>query len=212
MEEIAPQDYKGPLPGEMSDNENSNVDVNQLKAVEPIEESPLNEQSVRKQIRSSESKNAPVPIVQQPADGNTSDTETQHPVLSDTKQQEEALNESRETVPIPERKHVIYFKHNSNELPDQSYDTLNRIAAYMLSNPGSTIEVKGYTDSTGSHSYNVSVSGFRANTIKIFLVGKGVDPAKIQTVGLGPENPIASNKTEEGRRKNRRVELELNYE
>jgi outer membrane protein OmpA-like peptidoglycan-associated protein len=82
----------------------------------------------------------------------------------------------------------------------------------MLSNPASTIEVKGYTDSTGSYSYNVSVSEFRANTIKIFLVGKGLDPSKIKTVGLGPENPIASNKTEEGRRKNRRVELELNVE
>ena len=80
----------------------------------------------------------------------------------------------------------------------------------MLNNPTSTIDINGYTDSTGNYNYNMSVSEFRANTIKIYLVGKGVEPAKIKTAGLGPENPIATNETEEGRRKNRRVEIELN--
>ena len=124
---------------------------------------------------------------------------------------EKKSTEKQTPVPFPfdENKVLIYFKHNSNELPDQSFEMLNKIAAYMIATPGSSINIKGYTDSTGSYTYNVSVSEFRANTIKTFLVGKGVGAERIKTLGMGPENPIASNKTETGRRKNRRVEIEL---
>jgi outer membrane protein OmpA-like peptidoglycan-associated protein len=117
----------------------------------------------------------------------------------------------QESIPFPfeENKVLIYFKHNSNELPDKSFETLDQIADYMLKKPGISINIKGYTDSTGSYSYNVSVSEFRANTIKTFLAGKGIEAARIKTFGLGPENPIASNETDAGRRKNRRVEIEF---
>ncbi len=72
------------------------------------------------------------------------------------------------------------------------------------------ISVKGYTDSSGSLSYNVSISKFRANIIKTYLAGKGINPSRITALGLGPENPLASNETAEGRRQNRRVEIEFN--
>jgi outer membrane protein OmpA-like peptidoglycan-associated protein len=122
------------------------------------------------------------------------------------------LSEQQEEAPVLERKIVIYFKRNSNELPDESYQTLNRIAGFMMHSTFARISIKGYTDSTGDYSYNVSVSRFRANTIKTYLVGKGVDPANIKADGLGPENPIATNNTAEGRRKNRRVEIELSVD
>ena len=114
--------------------------------------------------------------------------------------------------PFPDRKMLIYFKHNSNDLPDEAFEALNRIAEFMIHNPESKVSVKGYTDSSGSRSYNVSVSQFRANTIKSYLVGKGVRPSHINAVGLGPEDPIATNATEAGRRSNRRVEIELNID
>jgi outer membrane protein OmpA-like peptidoglycan-associated protein len=125
---------------------------------------------------------------------------------------EPAPVEKEVAVPFPfmGKKVLIYFKHNSNELPDQSFDVLNQVADYMLHRPDTSIDIKGFSDSTGSYTYNVSVSEFRANTIKTFLVGKGVASARIKTFGLGPENPIATNKTEEGRRKNRRIEIEFN--
>ncbi|MBW2410792.1 MAG: OmpA family protein, partial [Deltaproteobacteria bacterium] len=81
---------------------------------------------------------------------------------------------------------------------------------YAIANPGVKVSVEGYTDSSGSYSYNISVSQFRANTIKSYLVGKGVNPAQITAAGLGPESPIAGNDTEAGRRQNRRVEIKLN--
>ena len=122
------------------------------------------------------------------------------------------LDNNQPAAPFPERNIIIYFKRNSNELPDQAYETLNRIADFLTQRPDSSIDIKGYTDSTGNYSYNMSVSEFRANSIKIYLVGKGVDASRINSVGLGPVDPIASNETAAGRSKNRRVEIELNIE
>jgi len=208
MDEIAPQKYKGPLPEELKAEQSTNVQVSELKDIAPIKESPISDQSVRKQIPSPEIQNSSNAKALQPIDeGSTK--RLRQPAATDEDPKKVASSETQEVVPLAEREFIIYFKHNSNELPDQSYATLNRIADFMQNSPSATIDIKGYTDSTGSYSYNVSVSEFRANTIKIFLIGKGIDPSKIKTVGLGPENPIATNKTEEGRRKNRRVELEL---
>jgi general secretion pathway protein A len=108
------------------------------------------------------------------------------------------------------QKIIIYFNHNSNDLPEKTYRTLDRIASALQENQGMEISVKGYTDSSGSLSYNVSISKFRANIIKTYLAGKGINPARITALGLGPENPVASNETAEGRRQNRRVEIEFN--
>ncbi len=124
--------------------------------------------------------------------------------------QDTAVKTSEESRLTPGQKTLIYFKHNSNDLPDEVFEALDHIADYVLGNPAVKVRVEGYTDSTGSYSYNISVSQFRANTIKSYLVGKGVSPAQITAVGLGPESPIASNNTEAGRRQNRRVEIKLN--
>ena len=127
-------------------------------------------------------------------------------------EQKTKLAKKQGVRPFPDRKMLIYFKHNSNDLPDEAFEALDRIAEFMIHNPESKVSVKGYTDSSGSRSYNISVSQFRANTIKSYLVGKGVRSSHINAVGLGPENPIASNTTEAGRRSNRRVEIELNID
>jgi general secretion pathway protein A len=102
---------------------------------------------------------------------------------------------------------VIRFNHNSNELPTNAYTPLDRFAASLLQNPNISVIVNGYTDDTGVLSYNVSVSEFRANIVKSYLVGKGVDPSRITANGLGPKDPIGSNATAEGRSLNRRVEI-----
>ncbi len=110
---------------------------------------------------------------------------------------------------LTEHSSSLYFKHNSNDLQDKAFETLDRIADYVIENREVNVSVEGYTDSSGSYSYNISVSQFRANTIKSYLVGKGVNPSQIAAKGLGPERPIATNNTEAGRTKNRRVEIKL---
>jgi general secretion pathway protein A len=104
---------------------------------------------------------------------------------------------------------VIPFKHNSNELSAETYRLLDGFAASLLDDSGYTVSIRGYTDTSGALSYNMSISQFRANMIKSYLVGKGVAPERITAVGLGPEDPVAANDTEAGRRQNRRVEIEF---
>ena len=185
IEEIAPQQYKGPAPEKTDVAKNTEVKPSDIKTAPPVIKVPDDKRIVKKQVQEI----APVKKIEP----------------------EPAPIEEEVAVPFPfkEKKVLIYFKHNSNELPDQAFERLNQIADYMLHNPDASIDIKGFTDSTGSYTYNVSVSEFRANTIKTFLVGKGIDIDRIKTFGLGPENPIATNNTEEGRRKNRRVEIEF---
>lgn len=104
---------------------------------------------------------------------------------------------------------ILDFSRNSNEFSDQSYKTLSDLAVYLKNNSNAFVLVIGYTDNFGSYSYNVNLSSFRANTVKSFLVGKGIDKNRIKATGLGPDNPIASNDNEDGREKNRRVEIEI---
>jgi general secretion pathway protein A len=104
---------------------------------------------------------------------------------------------------------VLYFKHNSNEIREKEVAKLDRIVEFMTKNPETKIEVKGYTDSLGLLDYNLHISDLRANIIKIYLTNRGIHNSRIKAKGLGPENPIASNETLEGRRLNRRVEIEF---
>lgn len=183
MQEIAPQEYKGPVPEEKQVGQDVKPEPGETREVKPVDETPVERN----------------PTVQKPTEAAAEKkTATEEPPAR-----------IPQPPPFPGLKTLIYFDFNSNELPDPAFKTLDRIADYLKQTPGARVTIKGYTDSTGSFSYNISVSQFRANTIKTYLTGKGVEPSRITAVGLGPENPIATNETEEGRRKNRRVELEL---
>ena len=111
---------------------------------------------------------------------------------------------------IPESgKIILDFKHNSNDFSDNDYAILEKFARYMQRNPDVSALVIGYTDDVGAYSYNVNLSSFRANIVKSYLAGKGIDISRIRATGLGPEHPRASNSTPAGRRMNRRVEIEV---
>lgn len=114
-----------------------------------------------------------------------------------------------EPLPLMKEKVTIHFKLNSNEIEDQSYGVLDRIATYLVQHPNEAIKVRGFTDSSGSSSYNESVSRFRASAVKSYLVGKGVLSGRIQTFAMGDALPIATNETLQGRSQNRRVEIEF---
>ena len=110
--------------------------------------------------------------------------------------------------PFARGKVIIYFPYNSNELTPEALAVMDRIAEFLQASPSRKAEIRGYTDSVGAVNYNVSVSAFRANSIKSYLTGKGVNASSLTAQGLGPKNPIASNDTLEGREQNRRVEIE----
>jgi general secretion pathway protein A len=104
---------------------------------------------------------------------------------------------------------TVNFKVDSNELTPKDMQGLDRIAALMKARDDIRAKVTGYTDAVGNLHYNLKVSEFRANIVKTYLVGKGVAGGRITTAGMGPANPVASNDSLEGRRRNRRVEIEL---
>ena len=94
-------------------------------------------------------------------------------------------------------------------LSTQDYAIANHLADIALQNTDVNIHIKGYTDAIGSERYNKKLSKFRAEFFKSYFIGRGIDPARIETFGMGPHNPAASNATPEGRRANRRVEIEF---
>ena len=105
---------------------------------------------------------------------------------------------------------IIYFDKDSKELTEKAKEKLDRVVEIIAKNPKVEITLNGYTDSFGSPSYNKFFSESRANMVKVYLTKKGIDPSKIKTIGHGAQKFLATNKTKEGRRFNRRVEIDLN--
>jgi len=79
----------------------------------------------------------------------------------------------------------------------------------LKENPEVRLELAGYTDGTGTEVYNKGLSDKRSKAVFDYLVSRGIAASRMRTVGYSESNPVASNKTEEGRAKNRRVELRI---
>jgi outer membrane protein OmpA-like peptidoglycan-associated protein len=103
--------------------------------------------------------------------------------------------------------HIINFRSGSSQIPRESAPVLERSASAIKSAPaGTVLEVGGYTDNVGNSTANQKLSQQRADSVRRFLIDKGVNSGSIVAKGYGDSNPIASNDTEEGRFKNRRIE------
>jgi OOP family OmpA-OmpF porin len=101
----------------------------------------------------------------------------------------------------------VNFEFNKATLTEDSRAILLEVAKSLAANPGVRVEVGGHTDSKGTNAYNLGLSRERAKTVEDFLEANGVSPAQISSRGYGEARPVASNRTEEGRAQNRRVEL-----
>jgi OmpA-OmpF porin, OOP family len=105
---------------------------------------------------------------------------------------------------------VINFRSGSSQIPRESMPVLEQSASAIKSAPaGTKLEVGGYTDNAGNPAANQKLSQQRADSVRRFLVDKGVNSDSLVAKGYGGSNPIASNDTEEGRFKNRRIEFKV---
>jgi outer membrane protein OmpA-like peptidoglycan-associated protein len=103
----------------------------------------------------------------------------------------------------------ITFATDSADIASSFYSPLNNLATSFRQYNQNSIEIVGHTDSTGNHAYNMSLSQRRAQSVANYLMAQGVDASRLSTRGAGPDQPVASNATADGRAQNRRVEVTL---
>ena len=103
----------------------------------------------------------------------------------------------------------VLFATNKADLKSNGLVNINKLAQFLQENPDRKVIVEGYTDSTGSASYNQSLSERRATSVQVALIKMGVDPARIVAQGYGKEYPVAENSSVSGRAMNRRVEVTI---
>jgi len=115
-----------------------------------------------------------------------------------------ADNELKVTV-----KNDVLFDYNSAALRSASRSSLREMANVFEQYPNTTIAVEGFTDSTGSASYNERLSERRASSVANYLESLGVRSSRLDTIGYGETHPRASNSTASGRQLNRRVEIHI---
>jgi len=121
--------------------------------------------------------------------------------ISNSDQAEEQMS----LVEFFENKLVIRFDFDSNIIRNNAFLSLNRLADLLIQEKDAQIIIKGYTDSLGIYSYNLKLAEFRANIVRTYLLGRGVNPEQILTIGMGPINTGEA----ESNQAYRKVEIEL---
>ena len=119
----------------------------------------------------------------------------------------------KETIILEKGKTVVLegvtFKTGSANLTKESETTLEKAFIAMVANADVQVEIAGYTDNVGSDALNDGLSLRRAQSVKAWLVKKGINAKRMTTVGKGKRDPIATNDTPEGRAQNRRIEFHV---
>ncbi len=103
----------------------------------------------------------------------------------------------------------IFFDSDSHTLKDISLVELEKIIEFLELNSNLKVEISGHTDNTGAPAYNLDLSQKRADEVVKYLVGKGIEAARLRAKGYGDTVPAGDNSTEEGKAKNRRTELKV---
>jgi OOP family OmpA-OmpF porin len=103
----------------------------------------------------------------------------------------------------------IYFDSGSATLKQSSFSVLDDVADLLRENSEVRVEIAGHTDSDGSAAYNQDLSRRRAESVRSYLVQKGISASRLTTVGYGESQPVASNATADGKAQNRRIEFRV---
>ncbi len=129
--------------------------------------------------------------------------------MRNAKNTEDVLRGDKTNKPNIYKLDGVFFETNSSFLTKGSYDQLDRLAELLKDKPNLTLRILGHTDYIASDEYNQWLSERRAKSVQEYLAKKGVSPERLTAIGYGKKVPVASNETEEGRAKNRRVEIEV---
>jgi len=102
---------------------------------------------------------------------------------------------------------LTHFEFDDTRIREKYYGDLDRVADILSANPDIKVEVQGHTDNRGTDAYNLRLSRERAEAVVEYLVNRGVDALRMKASGYGDSEPIDSNRTDEGRERNRRVQI-----
>lgn len=114
-----------------------------------------------------------------------------------------------EGIRVTLKENMVNFAFNSSNISNTGKANLDKLATVLANNPDTNISIYGHTDSKGSDAYNQTLSEKRANSVKTYLVSKGISSARMTAKGMGETEPIATNDTDAGRAQNRRVEFAI---
>lgn len=104
---------------------------------------------------------------------------------------------------------TVFFQTGKATIKRESFPLLDEVAVALLDHPTFRVRVEGHTDSVGNDQRNMKLSQARADSVRRYLMGRGVAPERLVAVGFGEENPLDDNATEAGRAINRRVEFHI---
>ncbi|MEJ8857263.1 OmpA family protein [Variovorax robiniae] len=104
---------------------------------------------------------------------------------------------------------IVEFEVGSATLTAKGRAILDEMATALAKLSNKSVAIIGHTDNSGNRSSNLALSQARAEAVKGYLVGKGIDPASMSTSGVGPDHPVAGNDSEAGRARNRRIEFRV---
>ncbi len=177
------------------------------------------EQARKKPAMNNQSKN----VVKKPVSTTDSSKVKPNPVKEDLssrlKQKQDSVvananagNIQHEPLILEKATLHFNFEFNSTVLDGAATTYLNDLAKALVDNPELKIKLTGHTDNVGSEKFNLKLSTYRAQTLKDYLIEKGVDEKRITSDGKGMSEPLNKNQTPEDRAKNRRVELTILYE
>jgi outer membrane protein OmpA-like peptidoglycan-associated protein len=122
-----------------------------------------------------------------------------------------------DTVKPPAKKEIDFpktqtllgvgFRKGTADLTYESYQFIEPLVQKLIANPEVEIEIHGHTDAAGNYSANMQMSQMRAETVRQYLISKGIASGRVRAVGFGSSNPVSDNKTAAGRARNRRIEV-----
>jgi OOP family OmpA-OmpF porin len=104
---------------------------------------------------------------------------------------------------------IIEFEPGSSQLTASGQLVLDQLVPVLTQLNGRKFEIIGHTDAQGARTTNVALSAARSESVKAYLVGKGLPALAFSTSGIGPDRPVASNESPEGRARNRRIEFRV---
>ncbi|MBH1959315.1 MAG: OmpA family protein [Flavobacteriia bacterium] len=114
-----------------------------------------------------------------------------------------------EGIRVTMKENMVNFGFDSSDLTSAAKANLDKLAQVLKNNLDTNINIYGHTDSKGTDAYNLSLSERRAAAVKSYLISQGVSSSRMLTMGVGENEPVASNDTDAGRAENRRVEFAI---